>query len=62
MEKKPQDTQQPDTANDTSHVKHVNEEPAEKEVDVDSKIHETSPDLIQKESHRLPVDDEVKKG
>ncbi len=61
MEKKPQ-TPGTDTANDTSHVKHVNEEPREKEIDADSKIHETSPDLIQKETHHLPVDDEHKKG
>jgi len=33
-----------------------------KEIDPDSEMHKTSPDLIQKEDHHLPVDDEVKKG
>jgi hypothetical protein len=57
MEKKPQipENQDQETAK-------ANEGPLEKEVDVDSKIHETSPNLIQKEDHHLPVDDEVKNG
>lgn len=38
------------------------EEKTEKEFDADNEAHKTSPDLIQKEDHHLPVDDEVKKG
>lgn len=57
MEKKPQIPEK-----DNAPVPHANEETAEREMDVDSRIHETSPDLIQKEEHRLEVDDEVKKG
>lgn len=34
----------------------------EKEFDADEEIHKTSPDLIQKEDHHLPVDDEIKNG
>jgi hypothetical protein len=34
----------------------------EKEIDADEEVHKTSPDLIQKEDHHLPVDDEVKNG
>ena len=34
----------------------------EKEFDADEQVHKTSPDLIQKEDHHLPVDDEVKNG
>lgn len=34
----------------------------EKEFDADEEVHKTSPDLIQKEDHHLPVDDEVKNG
>ena len=57
MEKKPQTPGTPDE----SSVKR-NDEPLEKEVDLDSKIHETSPNLIQKEDNHLEVDDEVKEG
>jgi hypothetical protein len=34
----------------------------EKEIDADEEVHKNSPDLIQKEDHHLPVDDEVKNG
>lgn len=34
----------------------------ETEFDADEEVHKTSPDLIQKEDHHLPVDDEVKNG
>jgi hypothetical protein len=34
----------------------------EKEIDADEEVHKTSPDLIQKEDHHLPIDDEVKNG
>ncbi len=37
-------------------------EKTEKELDADNEMHKTKPDLIQKEDHHLPVDDEVKKG
>jgi hypothetical protein len=37
-------------------------EKPEKEFDADNEVHKTSPDLIQKEDHHLPVDDEVKNG
>jgi hypothetical protein len=40
----------------------VKEEKIEKEIDADSEVHKTSPDLIQKEDHHLAVDDEVKNG
>lgn len=56
MEKKPQI---PETQEETAKR---NDEPLEKEVDIDSKIHETSPNLIQKEDHHIPIDDEVKNG
>ncbi|NCI51160.1 hypothetical protein GWC95_14605 [Sediminibacterium roseum] len=56
MEKKPQI---PENQDDKSRL---NDEPLEKEVDIDSKIHETSPNLIQKEDHHIPIDDEVKNG
>lgn len=36
--------------------------PPEKEFDADEEVHKTSPDLIQKEDHHLPIDDEVKNG
>lgn len=62
MEKKPQAPETNTTTQDVSHAKHVTEEPKEKEIDADSKIHETSPDLIQKEDHHLPVEDEHKGG
>jgi hypothetical protein len=57
MEKQPQipENQDQETAK-------ANEEPLEKEIDVDSKMHETSPNLIQKEDHHIPIDDEVKNG
>ncbi|MES2330360.1 MAG: hypothetical protein V4539_12205 [Bacteroidota bacterium] len=38
------------------------EEKIEKEFDADEEVHKTSPDLIRKEDHHLPVDDEVKEG
>ncbi len=57
MEKKPQIPEIDETA-----TSKLNDEPIEKEVDVDSKIHETSPNLIQKEDHHIPIDDEVKNG
>lgn len=62
MEKKPQTPAPTDTTKDISHAKHVDEKPLEKEIDPDNKVHETSPDLIVKESHHLDVDDEHKKG
>jgi hypothetical protein len=34
----------------------------ERELDADNEVHKTAPDLIQKETHHLPVDDEFKKG
>ena len=37
-------------------------EKAENEFDADNEVHKPSPDLIQKEDHHLPIDDEVKKG
>jgi len=37
-------------------------EKTEKELDPDDEMHKTKPNLIQKEDHHLPVDDEVKKG
>ncbi|MDB5209407.1 MAG: hypothetical protein JWQ30_234 [Sediminibacterium sp.] len=40
----------------------LNEVKPEKEFDADEEVHKTSPDLIQKEDHHLPVDDEVKEG
>jgi hypothetical protein len=57
MEKKPQIPEKKDTS-----TSEVNEEPLEKEIDIDSKIHETSPNLIQKEDHHIEIDDEVKEG
>jgi hypothetical protein len=58
MEKK---NQAPGSAPDTEKKKTTDINP-EKEIDADEEVHKTSPDLIQKEDHHLPVDDEVKNG
>lgn len=47
---------------DTGAPEKVKEEKIEKEFDADDETHKTKPDLIQKQSHRIEVDDEVKKG
>lgn len=40
----------------------TSEERSEKEIDPDTEVHKDGSDLIRKESHRISVDDEVKKG
>ncbi len=57
MEKKKQLPE--NTEDEKNKVAEVN---PEKEFDADEEVHKTSPDLIQKEDHHLPVDDEVKEG
>lgn len=54
-------TQTPEEAEQANKSKKTAEK-AEKELDADNEVHKTSPDLIQKEDHHLPIDDEVKNG
>ena len=56
------DTQLPEDSKQTETVEKTETHLPEKEFDADNEVHKTSPDLIQKEDHHLPVDDEIKKG
>ncbi|MEO7530506.1 MAG: hypothetical protein ABIS69_03815 [Sediminibacterium sp.] len=56
------DKQTPTDSEKTDKEEKRKDHPVEKEFDADDEVHETSPDLIQKEDHHLPIDDEVKNG